>query len=147
MSRAVTIHHGLRTVVGGVQKARSKLAGDCDQMRRDLQVRFGHLSSRVMTGVGRMRLREVRQITGRERRGDRRHREQQQRERQHSRQTRAMRGADHDDARRNKNPAIVPRCVIFVETSAFRRKFVDHRRLLACEWSRRFCHVRHCCRH
>ena len=68
------------------------------QMRRDLQVRFGHLPSRMMARVRWVRLPEIGQVTGRERRRDRRHCEQDEAQRQRSRQTRAVSGANHDVA-------------------------------------------------
>jgi hypothetical protein len=57
-------------------KGRSELERDRDELRRCLHVRLGHLPSRVMAGVDRLRLREVRQVARREGRSDRRHCEQ-----------------------------------------------------------------------
>ena len=114
VSRTVTIHHGLRTVVRDEQQARSKFAGDRDQMRRDLQVRFGQLASRVVAGVRWLRLREVGQLARRERRGDRRHSEQDEAQGERPGKTGAMGGANHDVGVVNKNPAIVRARFIFV---------------------------------
>jgi hypothetical protein len=77
-------------------KARSELERDRDEVRRRLHVRLGHLSSRVMAGVGRLRLREVCQVARREGCSDRRHGEQDETQGQCSRKTGAMGGANHD---------------------------------------------------
>ena len=53
-------------------KARSQLERDRDEVRRCLHVGLGHLPSRMMAGVRRLRLCEVRQVPRRERRRHRR---------------------------------------------------------------------------
>jgi hypothetical protein len=69
-------------------------------------MRHGHLPSGVVAAaVGRVGLREVGQIAGRERSRDRRRRERHEAEREDASENRAMGAANHDGGARNKNPA------------------------------------------
>ena len=77
------------------RKVRIKLERDGDEVRRCFHVRLGHLPSRVMAGVGRLRLREVRQVTRRERRRDRRDGEREKAERKTTCYAGAMCGSNH----------------------------------------------------
>src|SRR5512133_2255112 len=86
-------------------RARSKFERDRDEVRRCLHVRLGHLPSRMVAGVCRLRLREVRQVARRERRRDRRHGEHDKAKRKETCYARAMCGSNHGTTSDNKNPA------------------------------------------
>jgi hypothetical protein len=86
-------------------KARSKFERNRDEVRRCLHVRLGHLPSRMVAGVRRLRLREVRQVARRERRRDRRHGEHDKAKRKETCYARAMCGSHHGTTSDNKNPA------------------------------------------
>lgn len=79
--------------------------GDRDQMRRGLDMGFRQLTAWMMSGIGRMRLREIRQVARRERRRDGRHGEHEEAQRDKPGARRAVREADHGARWRNKNPA------------------------------------------
>lgn len=87
------------------RKVRIKLERDGDEVRRCLHVRLGHLPSGVMPGVGWLRLREVRQVTCREWRRDRRNGEREKAKDKKTCDTGAMCGSNHGTTRDNKNPA------------------------------------------
>jgi hypothetical protein len=127
-------------------KGRSELERDRDEVRRCLHVRLGHLPSRVMAGVGRLRLREVRQVARREGRSDRRHSEQDETQGQRPGKTGAMGCANHDVGGITRISPARARASISLETLVCRRKSVSgsspgHRS------AGRFCPAPSCSRH
>ena len=76
----------------------TQVEGDGDQVRCDLDVRFGHLTPRVMAGVSLVRVREIGEVARRERRSDGGHRQREEADGKKFRQARSMSEADHDAA-------------------------------------------------
>jgi hypothetical protein len=128
-------------------KARSQLERDRDEVRRCLHVRLGHLPSGVMVGVGRLRLREVRQVARRERRSDRRHCEQDETQSQCPGKTGAMGGANHDACGVTRIPPSRPRASFSLELLVCNCKSVDFALSREHGSTGRFCPAPSCYRH
>jgi hypothetical protein len=128
-------------------KARSKLERDRDEVRRRLHVRLSHLPSRVGAGVRRLRLREVRQVTRREGRGDWRHCEHDETQGQRPAKTGAMGGANHDAGGVTRIPPSRPRASFSLDTLVYRRKSVDSGLSPGHRSTGRFCPAPSCYRH
>ena len=127
-------------------KARNQLERDRDEVRRCLHVRLGHLPSRMMAGVRRLRLYEVRQVTRRKRRRNRRNGEREKAKRKEASDAGAMCGAEHGPPC-NKNSASPEGGAIFVEKVFFTRKSVDVALFTRGDCFGRFCFTIASCRH